>query len=160
MALHEVTNAFIRRLRLTERPLSSAWTQQCRNYATPRGKVREMSDEEKTRFTQETQDLEQASTETVNPEQRLGEYDPVGNARKRKRQLPPSRYIHFVPDYLLDAIIDDFLDTPSVLPDTIVVLSIPINLLPTPIRPRESSFPAPSLSRASSKLTTAHSRQI
>lgn len=83
MALQEVTNALIRRLRLSEQPLNKVWTQQCRRYAS--------SDAN----SQETAQLETSSFETISTDSgdsRAGQFDPAGNARKRQRQLPKSRY--------------------------------------------------------------------
>lgn len=85
MALQEVTNAVIRRLRLSEQPLNKVWTQQCRRYASSDASTKET----------ETAQLETSSFETISTdaaESRVGQFDPAGNARKRQRQLPKSRY--------------------------------------------------------------------
>ncbi|SMY27123.1 unnamed protein product [Zymoseptoria tritici ST99CH_1A5] len=90
MALQEVTQSFIRRLRLSERPLNQVWTQQCRRYASAPAR-------------DDTQQLENSSF-VATPEQdaltgHVNEYSPAENARKRKKQLPPSRYSFRPPKY-------------------------------------------------------------
>lgn len=82
MALQEVTNAVIRRLRLTEQPMSKVWSQQCRRYASSPSDA----------LTKETAQLETSSFAANLPDASQYEYDPAGNARKRQKQLPRSRY--------------------------------------------------------------------
>lgn len=76
MALQEVTNSFLRRLRTTQAPAHRSWTTQCRRYASEGfGGGDEM---EETSF-----------QSSAGPSQR--HYDPVALAKKRNKQLPPSR---------------------------------------------------------------------
>lgn len=80
MALQEVTQSFLRRLRVSQPQTQAVWTPQCRRHASDVA-VREESDLEHTTF--------QGSAK-VSP-QKVEEYNPVKTARKRNRQLPSSR---------------------------------------------------------------------
>ena len=79
MALQEVTAAFLRRCQASPRPLHSAWRLQCRQYATADSRSEEPSDLESTKFLG-------AAAPSTRP------FDPVAKAKRRNRQLPPSRY--------------------------------------------------------------------
>lgn len=92
MALQEVTNAFIRRLRLSERPLNDAWKLQCRQFASAPLRKREELAADVQKETAELEESDFVTTPQGAAEERLSQYDPLGNARKRKRELPRSRY--------------------------------------------------------------------
>ena len=77
MALQEVTNALLKRLQTTNRPLNRVWNLQCRHYAT--GDVApEIEGLERSSFLKDTKVSER-------------DFNPVEKARKRQKQLPPSR---------------------------------------------------------------------
>ncbi len=77
MALQEVTSAFLKRLQSSPTPLQRAWSLQCRHYATAESAF--VSEEmERSAFQNKTGKVPK-------------EWDPAGRARRRNRQLPPSR---------------------------------------------------------------------
>lgn len=85
MALSEVTNALLRRMRTSTTPLNRVWTLQCRRYATGEATAEaspELADLEPSSF----HDFTEVSSE------RLANFDPAAQAKKRNKQLPPSRY--------------------------------------------------------------------
>lgn len=88
MALQEVTHAFIKRLRLSERPWNAAWQQQC---LRPRRHASSQAGDAK----QELRDLEETSfRDTAQPDELdLATFDPVANSVKRNHILPPSRSV-------------------------------------------------------------------
>lgn len=69
--------------------MSAAWTAQCRRYAS--------TDAQK-----EVDELEYSPFQTTTSDtaaQKIEQFDPAGNARKRRRQLPSSRYNFRPPKY-------------------------------------------------------------
>ena len=81
MALQEVTNAFLKRFQTSPQPLNRAWSLQCRHYASAKPAV-DIGDLENSEF-----------LEDIEPSQKT--FDPAGKARRRNKQLPPSRY-HYI----------------------------------------------------------------
>ncbi|KAF2208543.1 hypothetical protein CERZMDRAFT_48910 [Cercospora zeae-maydis SCOH1-5] len=92
MALQEVTASFLRRLRLTERPLNSAWAGQCRRYAST-------DSSDASPFAQELETTEFQSTPAEAADKRKAEYNPLQRSRRRRAQLPASRYQFRPPRY-------------------------------------------------------------
>ena len=83
MALQEASKSFIRRLQWPKAPQYQNWTRLCRRFASIQTSSQETQDLEETTF----QDSPSSS-----PQDALSEvYNPVENARKRKRELPASR---------------------------------------------------------------------
>lgn len=156
MALSDVTNSFIRRLRLKEKPLSKAWTLQCQRYAS--------TSVDPAVVEKERQDLDHSEFQSTTPEtaeERIGEYRPAENARKRKAQLPPSRYFA-TDEYCISGhgMLTAMLDTNFALHDTIAVLCIPISRRKHPIQHLASLKQAHSHYRASNKHTMTLSPKI
>jgi large subunit ribosomal protein L5 len=93
MALQELTSAFIKRLRLSERPIGAACRRQCvqrRCFADAASQPETQSETSQP----EIKDLEHLSfVKSSQPDKAIIEsFDPVANAKKRGTQLPPSRY--------------------------------------------------------------------
>ncbi|KXT01417.1 hypothetical protein AC578_9536 [Pseudocercospora eumusae] len=104
MALQEVTASFLRRLQLSERPVSKVWTSQCRCYASSDASGGASREQKSTasKADKEIEELEQTEflgAGIEKAEDRLSEYDPVGRSRRRRTQLPASRYQFRPPRY-------------------------------------------------------------
>ncbi|KAI5364855.1 Putative ribosomal protein L5 [Septoria linicola] len=96
MALQEVTASVLRRVRLSERRVNSAWTAQCQRYASSQGGVsQEVNELEATDF---------QSTPADAADKRLSEYSPLERSRRRRAQLPASRYQFRPPKYFRGAL--------------------------------------------------------
>ena len=78
MALQEVTNAVLKRFQTSRAPLNRVWSLQCRRYASGEA-IAEVHELEESSFLNETSISDK-------------KFDPVEKARKRQKQLPPSRY--------------------------------------------------------------------
>ena len=82
MALQEVTRSFLRRVRTAQQPIQQVWGAQCRQYATA----------ESVKKSKEVNGLEMERSDFQSASGPSGKaFDPVGRARRRNRQLPPSR---------------------------------------------------------------------
>jgi hypothetical protein len=93
MALQELTGAFIKRLRLSERPIGAACRRQCiqrRCFADAASTPETLSESSQP----EIKDLEHLSFAKPSRVDKatIENFDPVANAKKRGTQLPPSRY--------------------------------------------------------------------
>lgn len=94
MALQEVTSAFLRRLRLSERPIRLSTNTQCRRYAS-----NEVQKSQGT--TSLDQNLEETSftgASSSSPSD-VSAFDPARRARERTTRLPASRYKFRPPKY-------------------------------------------------------------
>lgn len=80
------------------------------------------------------------STVFSSEDERLQIFDPIKRSTKRLRQLPPSRLVYFLMNFL--SIAHHSTDINSALQGTIVVLSILTNLLQKQIPHHENLFPA------------------
>ena len=140
MALQEVTNAFLKRMQTSRTPLNRVWTLQCRRYATG----------EAAAAVEEIEDLEHSSFDNATQPQtseRLSAFDPAAQARKRSKQLPPSRYTHHTPTTSVEPtnhINMNVVDTASARPNTTAAPCTHTNHPPPPTPPPETSSPAPS----------------
>jgi large subunit ribosomal protein L5 len=77
MALQEVTNAFIRRMRGPLASNNTAWTAQCRRFAS----------------TETTQADIESSDFLTDQQVSQRQFDPAVNARRRRARLPKSRSV-------------------------------------------------------------------
>jgi hypothetical protein len=150
MALQEVTASLLRRLRTQNTALSQVSGLQCRRNASSDSSV-----------AREIQDLEE--TDFVKASEPNTKYDPLHRSRSFEGTPPSSRYVEallFAPASYPKHSLTIYPDTSSVLPSTTAVLCTLTNLPNPPTRPRASSFPVLSLSRASNKPTPPLSKPI
>lgn len=154
MALQEVTQAFLKRLRLSERPISRVSRRDCLRYAS--------SPSDATTTTQDPHelDLEQTTflSQSLPPSDKAKAYDPAESARGRKRQLPSSRYAIKTSQFNNPSHSTTNKHCPtdisSAPQSTTAALFTPINLPRPPTRPHANSAQAPSPSPVSNKPTT------
>jgi hypothetical protein len=141
MALQEVTTAFLRRMQTSRAPLNRVWALQCRRYAT--GEVAAAAPVE-------IEELEPSSFQddtTLAPE-RAARFDPAARARKRSKELPPSRYRTLHPSRPSIPTDTRSQDTNSARPNTTAAPCTHINHPHPPTLPPATSSPAHSPSRA------------
>ena len=147
MALQDVTKAFLKRLQNSRAPLNRAWSLQCRRYASGEAAAApEISELEESDFLKDT-----AITEE--------KFDPVEKARKRKKQLPPSRYCHLPQIKRSEHLLMSPTDTNSAHHATTAAPSTHTNPPNPPTQRPENSSRDPSPSHASNKPTTTPSNQ-
>jgi hypothetical protein len=97
MALQELTGAFIKRLRLSERPIGAACRRQCiqrRCFADAASDSQTPTETQSETSQPEIKDLEHLSFVKSSQADKaiIESFDPVANAKKRGSELPPSRY--------------------------------------------------------------------
>jgi hypothetical protein len=141
MALQEVTRAFLRRMQTSRAPLNRVWTLQCRRYATGEAAAEspiEIEELEPSSFQDDT---------TLAPE-RVIKFDPAARARKRSKELPPSRYRTLHPYRPTIDTDTRSLDTSFARPNITAVLCTHINHPHPQTQPPATSSRAPSPSPA------------
>ena len=85
MALQEVTNAFLKRMQTSQAPFNRVWMLQCRRYATGEATAQAAPEIEDLETSSFQDDAQHGSSD------RVAAFDPAGQAKKRSKQLPPSR---------------------------------------------------------------------